>query len=225
MAMKVEPTPWQIKHPNAAGIDVGSSQHYVAVPADRCEKPVRSFGTCTGELLGLAQWLSQCGVDTVVMEATGVYWVGLYELLSERGFKVCLTDARRTQNVSGRKSDVLDCQWLQQLMTYGLLTSAFIPDEPICQIRTVTRERERLRVERGRRVQLMQKALTLMNVQLHTVLTELMASLDWRLCVPSWRESATRRGWRGCATTACAAVPRRLQPVCMAPGVLSICCV
>jgi transposase len=172
MATKVEPTPWQIRHPNAAGIDVGSSQHYVAVPADRCEKPVRSFGSCTAELEELADWLSQCGVDTVAMEATGVYWVGLYELLGERGFKVCLTDARRTQNVSGRKSDVLDCQWLQQLMTYGLLISAFIPDESISQIRTVVREQDRLKTQRGQRVQLMQKALTLMNVQLATVLSE-----------------------------------------------------
>ena len=141
MAMKVEPTPWQIKHPNAAGIDVGNAQHYVAVPTDRCEKPIRSFGSCTQELEALADWLLQCGVDTVAMEATGVYWIALYELLSERGLKVCVTDARRTRNVSGRKSDVLDCQWLQQLMSYGLLVSAFIPDEPICQLRTVARER------------------------------------------------------------------------------------
>lgn len=173
MAMKVEPTPWQIKHPNAAGIDVGSGKHYVSVPSDRCEKPIRSFGSCTVELQALADWLSQCGVDTVAMEATGVYWIALYELLSERGFKVCVTDARRAQNVSGRKSDVLDCQWLQQLMTYGLLVSAFIPDESICQLRTVARERKRLVSEHARRVQLMQKALTQMNVQLATVLTEL----------------------------------------------------
>lgn len=174
MAMKTrEKSPWQIKHPNAAGIDVGSTSHYVAVPADRCENPVREFSCHTQDLQGLADWLIECGVDTVALEATGVYWIALYELLEHRGLKVCLTDARRARNVSGRKSDVIDCQWLQQLMTYGLLNAAFRPAEQICAMRTVMRERGRLISEHGRCTQLMQKALTQMNVQLTNVLSDI----------------------------------------------------
>jgi transposase len=114
-----------VEHPNAAGIDVGSASHYVAVPPDRCEQSVREFQSFTVDLESLADWLSQCGVDTVVMESTGVYWIPLYELLEARGFTVYLVNARHVKNVSGKKSDVLDCQWLQQLMTFGLLTAAF----------------------------------------------------------------------------------------------------
>jgi len=174
MAMKVKPpAPWQIRHPNAAGIDVGSAAHYVAVPADRCEQPVRCFSSDTQDLQALAEWLSECGVDTVAMESTGVYWIALYELLESRGFTVCLSDARHVKNVSGRKSDVIDCQWLQQLMTYGLLQAAFRPQEQICALRTVVRERQRLIEDQGRCVQHMQKVLTQMNVQLANQLSDI----------------------------------------------------
>jgi len=174
MAMKTrESSPWQIKHPNAAGIDVGSAEHYVAVPIDRCAQPVRKFACHTQDLQALADWLIECGVDTVAMESTGVYWIALYELLESRGLKVCLSDARRTRNVSGRKSDVLDCQWLQQLMTYGLLSAAFRPAEQICAMRAVMRERARLISEQGSCTQLMQKALTQMNVQLTNELSDI----------------------------------------------------
>ena len=104
---------------NAAGIDVGATSHFVAVPADRAEQPVREFEAFTADLYRLADWLAECGVETVVMESTGVYWIPLFGVLEERGFQVMLVDPRRIKNVPGRKTDVLDCQWLQQLHTYG----------------------------------------------------------------------------------------------------------
>ena len=110
---------------NAAGIDVGATSHYVAVPADRSEQPVREFEAFTADLYRLADWLSECGVETVVMESTGVYWIPLFGVLEERRLEVMLVDPRRIKNVPGRKTDVLDCQWLQQLHTYGLLSGAF----------------------------------------------------------------------------------------------------
>ena len=116
---------------NAAGIDVGASSHFVAVPADRAEQPVREYEAFTADLYRLADWLAECGVETVVMESTGVYWIPLFGVLEERDFQVMLVDPRRIKNVPGRKSDVRDCQWLQQLHTYGLLSGAFRPDGDI----------------------------------------------------------------------------------------------
>ena len=114
---------------NAAGIDVGATSHFVAVPADRSEQPVREFEAFTTDLYRLADWLTECGVETVVMESTGVYWIPLFGVLEERGLEVMLVDHRRIKNVPGRKTDVRDCQWLQQLHTYGLLSAAFRPEE------------------------------------------------------------------------------------------------
>ena len=124
---KVQNLPQQLQHINlnAAGIDIGSERHMVAVPEGRDEVSVREFGTFTADLEALAAWLKQCGVTTVAMESTGVYWIPLFELLERRGFEVKLVDARHVKNVSGRKSDVLDCQWIQQLHTYGLLAARF----------------------------------------------------------------------------------------------------
>ena len=122
---------FELQHPNAAGIDIGSASHFVAVPPDRDDRPVREFKSFTEDLLAIADWLSACAVDSVAMESTGVYWIPLYELLVSRGFTVFLVNARHVKNVSGRKSDVLDCQWLQQLMSFGLLAGAFRPDEDI----------------------------------------------------------------------------------------------
>ncbi len=121
-----------LHYPNAAGIDIGSASHYVAVPSDRDEQPVREFKSFTQGLETLADWLETCQIDTVAMESTGVYWIPLFELLESRGFTVYLVNARHVKNVCGRKSDVLDCQWLQQLMSYGLLSGAFRPKEEIC---------------------------------------------------------------------------------------------
>ena len=161
-----------ITHPNAAGIDIGSASHFVAVPPDRDDEPVREFPSFTVDLNALADWLKACGVDTVAMESTGVYWIPLFELLESRGFTVLLVNARHVKNVSGRKSDVLDCQWLQQLMTYGLLSGAFRPAEQVCVLRSLWRQRGMLLKSQDRHVQHMQKALTQMNVQLANVISD-----------------------------------------------------
>ena len=121
---------------NAAGIDVGATSHFAAVPADRAEQPVQEFEAFTADLYRLADWLAECGVETVVMESTGVYRIPLFGVLEERGFQVMLVDPRRIKNVPGRKTDVLDCQWLQQLHTYGLLSGAFRPDGEIRRLRS-----------------------------------------------------------------------------------------
>jgi len=120
---------------NAAGVDIGSDRHMVAVPAGRDEVSVREFAAFTADLNALADWLAKCGITSVAMESTGVYWIPLFELLEQRGFEVKLVDARQVKNVSGRKSDVLDCQWLQQLHTYGLLAGAFRPPDQVCVLR------------------------------------------------------------------------------------------
>ena len=162
----------ELTHPNAAGIDIGSASHFVAVPPDRDDEPVREFASFTADLQRLADWLSACGVDTVAMESTGVYWIPLFELLDARGFTVLLVNARHVKNVSGRKSDVLDCQWLQQLMSYGLLRGAFRPDDQVCVLRALARQRATLLKTQARSVQHMQKALVQMNIQLANVIAD-----------------------------------------------------
>ncbi|HMW65265.1 MAG TPA: IS110 family transposase [Rhodocyclaceae bacterium] len=170
-----------LTHPNAAGIDIGSASHYVAVPPDRDDEPVREFKSFTADLHALADWLQACGVDTVAMESTGVYWIPLYELLDRRGFTVLLVNARHVKNVSGRKSDVLDCQWLQQLMTYGLLRGAFRPADAVCALRSLSRQREMLLKSQGRQVQHMQKALTQMNIQLANVISDVVGETGQKI--------------------------------------------
>ena len=162
----------ELTHPNAAGIDIGSASHFVAVPADRDDEPVREFASFTADLHRLADWLRECGVDTVAMESTGVYWIPLFELFDARGFTVLLVNARHVKNVPGRKSDVLDCQWLQQLMSYGLLRGAFRPDEQVCVLRALARQRATLLKTQARSVQHMQKALVQMNIQLANVIAD-----------------------------------------------------
>jgi transposase len=129
---------------NAAGLDIGAEEIYACVPADRDEQPVRAFPTFTVDLYALADWLAACGIDTVAMESTGVYWIPIYEILEARGFKVYLVNARHLKNVPGRKTDVLDCQWIQQLHTYGLLRASFRPPEEICALRALARHRDNL---------------------------------------------------------------------------------
>ena len=167
------PAPLTEINPNAAGIDIGSTSHYVAVPSDRSDTPVREFASFTADMNALADWLERCGIRTVAMESTGVYWIPLFELLESRGFEVLLVNARHVKNVSGRKSDVLDCQWLQQLLSYGLLKGAYRPADEICQLRSVVRNRENLVRDQGRLIQRMQKAYTEMNIQLGNVLSDL----------------------------------------------------
>lgn len=163
-----------LTHPNAAGIDIGSASHFCAVPPDRDDQPVREFHSFTADLHRLADWLDACNIDTVAMESTGVYWIALYELLESRGFNVLLVNARHVKNVSGRKSDVLDCQWLQQLMSFGLLHGAFRPAEQVCVLRSLTRQRAMILRSQGRFVQHMQKALTQMNIQLTNTISDIV---------------------------------------------------
>ncbi len=169
---KSQPT-LSLVQPNAAGIDVGSREHYVAVPPDCDEQPVRCFGTFTADLYQLADWLQQCGVDTVALESTGVYWIPLFEVLEARGLQVVLVDARRLKTVPGRKTDVLDCQWLQQLHTYGLLHSAFRPDDEICVLRSYLRQRAMLIQYASHHIQHIHKALEQMNVKLNNVISDI----------------------------------------------------
>jgi len=158
---------------NAAGLDIGSAEIYAAVPEDRGPESVRSFQTYTRSLHALADWLLACGVDTVAMESTGIYWIPIFEILDERGFEVLLVNARHIKNVPGRKTDVLDCQWIQQLHTYGLLQGSFRPADNICVLRALIRHRDMLIRYRSSHVQHMQKALHMMNVQLTNVLSNI----------------------------------------------------
>jgi len=158
---------------NAAGLDIGATEIYACVPEDRDEPSVRVFQTFTVDLSALADWLAACGVTTVAMESTGVYWIPVYEILEARGFAVHLINARQLKNVPGRKTDVLDCQWIQQLHTYGLLRGSFRPDEDMCALRAYIRHRDTLIRYRSAHVQHMQKALHLMNVQLPNVISDI----------------------------------------------------
>jgi transposase len=164
---------WSIINPNAAGIDLGSREHWVAVPASRAAENVRRFGTTTPELEAMAGWFKQCQVTHVAMEATGVYWVAVYQLLERRGLQVLLVNARQIKNVSGRKSDVLDCQWIQRLHTYGLLGGSFRPADAYCVVRSLVRYRDELIAGRTTQVQHMQKALLQMNLQLRVVISDI----------------------------------------------------
>ena len=170
-----------LAHPNAAGIDIGGSMHFVAVPADRDCEPVRQFTSFTDDLEKMADWLATCRIDTVAMESTGVYWIPVFELLERRGLTVYLVNARHVKSVSGRKSDVLDCQWLQQLMSYGLLAGAYRPGGEICAVRAVMRQRTMLLRMQARHVQHMQKALTQMNIQLANVISDVVGETGQRI--------------------------------------------
>lgn len=163
----------RVVHPRAAGIDIGSDRHWVAVTPELEEEPVRSFRSFTGDLHALADWLEACGVESVAMESTGVYWIPLYELLESRGFEVFLVDARHARNVPGRKSDVIDCQWIEELHRYGLLRASFRPEPTIVRMRAYLRQRARLIEMASTHIQHMQKALSQMNLQLHNVISDI----------------------------------------------------
>jgi len=162
----------EVVHPHAAGIDVGNGAHYVAVRPDRDPKPVRRFECFTADLYRLADWLQGCGVQTVALQSTGVYWIPLYDILEERGFEVYLVNARHTKNLPGRKSDVQESQWLLKLHTYGLLNNSFRPTSEIRVLRTYWRQRAEHVRGMGTCIQRMQKALTQMNLQLANVISD-----------------------------------------------------
>jgi transposase len=168
-------------HPDAAAIDIGARMHVAAVPPDRDSEPVRTFGTCTRDLQSLADWFKRCGVRTVAMESTGVYWIPAYEILEQRGFEVMLVNARHAKHVPGRKTDVSDAQWLRRLHEYGLLRASFRPKGELAALRAYLRQRERLLDYAASHIQHMQKALMQMNVQLHHVVTDMTGTTGMRI--------------------------------------------
>ena len=166
---------------HAAGIDCGAEQHYVAVPSDRDPEPVRAFKTFTPDLNRLADWLQACGIVTVAMESTGVYWIPIYEILEARGLEVVLVNARHVKNVPGRKTDVLDCQWIQELHSVGLLRGSFRPTAEIASLRVYLRHRDKLIQGAAAHIQRMQKALVQMNLQLHNVISDIAGLTGLRI--------------------------------------------
>ena len=171
----------KVVHPNCAGIDIGKDHHFVAVDPERSEEPVREFGAFTRDLEEMAEWLKSCGVTKVAMESTSVYWIPVYEVLERAGFEVMLVPPRMTKQIAGRKSDVLDCQWIWQLMSYGLLRGAFRPADAICPLRSFMRQAKQLIEDRSRCVLHMQKALTQMNVRLDSVISDIMGKTGQRI--------------------------------------------
>jgi transposase len=168
-------------NPAAAAIDIGSTMHMAAVNPEACETPVRAFGTFTQDLHDLADWLKACGVTSVAMESTGVYWIPAFEVLEARGFDVILVNARYAKNVPGRKTDVSDAGWLRQLHSYGLLRGSFRPDAEIATLRAYLRQRERLVEYAAAHIQHMQKALMEMNLQLHHVVSDITGATGMRI--------------------------------------------
>lgn len=171
-------------NPHAAGIDVGSVEHWVCVPEDSVtagQSHIRSFGGFTADLDGLVEWMLACGIKTVALEATGVYWIPLAQKVEAAGIEVVLVNARHLKNVPGRKTDVKDCQWIQQLHSYGLLQGSFRPPQDICQLRSLMRHRDNLVSSCGREVQHMQKSLQQMNLHLHHAVSDLTGATGLRI--------------------------------------------
>jgi len=180
-APKVDWKALEIVHPDAAGIDVGGSEHWVAISPDRDPKPVRSFGCFTADLREMAAWLVEKGVRSVAMQSTGVYWMPVFEVLEQHGLEVYLVNAQHTKNVPGRKSDIQECQWLLKLHAFGLLNNSFQPTDEIRVARTLWRHRGNLVAEASSTIQRMQKALIEMNVQLSNVLSDLSGVSGMRI--------------------------------------------
>lgn len=160
-------------HPNAAGIDIGATEIYIAVPGDQSDDPVRRFDTFTDDLHDAARWLKSCDIDSIAMESTGVYWIPVFQILDAYGFEVILVNARHVKNVPGRKTDVQDCQWLQYLHSVGLLRGSFRPAQDICAVRSLLRHRDNLVKSASSHIQHIQKSLTQMNLQIHNVISDI----------------------------------------------------
>ena len=158
---------------HAAGIDIGANFHFVAVGEDCTEENVRKFDAFTSDLHRMADWLSEHHIETVVMESTGVYWIPAFQILEQRGLEVKLVNAAHVKNLPGRKSDVSDCQWLQQLHSFGLLNGSFRPKDEVCVLRSFLRLRDTLVKDSSSHILRMQKALTQMNIQVHRVITDI----------------------------------------------------
>ncbi|MEP0873961.1 IS110 family transposase [Trichocoleus desertorum AS-A10] len=187
---------------NAAGLDVGVSEIYACIPQGRDEHSVRVFATFTADLQNLAAWLAQCKVTSVAMESTGVYWIPIFQILEAQGFEVILVNAHQVKNVPGHKTDVLDCQWIQQLHTFGLLRASFRPEDAICVLRSFVRQREMLLQYRASHIQHIQKALEQMNLKLNNVLSDVAGVTGLRIIrdiIAGMRdpiELAKHRDWR-----------------------------
>jgi hypothetical protein len=162
-----------IINPNAAGIDIGGSSHFVAVPKDRDQTNVKEFGCFTADLQEMVCWLKKCKIETIAMESTGSYWIPVFEILDRAGFQVMLVDAHQFKNSKGRKSDVIDCQWLQQLHAHGILSGAFRPEDKIVELRSYLRHRSMLIEAAAMHIQHMQKSLTQMNLHLSNVISDI----------------------------------------------------
>ena len=171
----------RVVNPDCAGIDIGKDRHFVAVDPALTSDPVRAFDGFTCDLQGMADWLSSCGVTKVAMESTSVYWIPVYEVLERAGFEVLLVPPRMTKQIAGRKSYVLDCQWIWQLLSYGLLRGAFRPGDAVCPLRSYVRQMKRLTEDRSRCVQHMQKALTEMNVRLDSVIADITGQTGMKI--------------------------------------------
>ncbi len=163
----------RIVNPDAAGIDIGAKSHFVAVPEGRDKDTVKEFECFTPDIQNMIRWLKKCSIKTVVMESTGSYWIPVFEMLDQAGFEVRLVDAHHIKNVKGRKSDVIDCQWLQQLHTHGLLSAAFRPEDDIVMLRSYLRQRSMLIETVAKHTQHMQKAMIQMNLHLHNVISDI----------------------------------------------------
>jgi transposase len=187
-----------VLHPNAAGVDIGAEEIFVAVPAERTLDPVRSFGTFTQDLHEIADWLQSCHVRSVAMESTSVYWIPLYQILETRGFEVFLVNAQHVKNVPGRKSDVSDCQWIQYLHAVGLLKASFRPPDEICVIRSLWRHRESLVQMAAQHTMHMQKSLSQMNIQLHHVLSEITGISGMAILDAILAGERDQRSWQAC---------------------------
>src|SRR5271154_1128240 len=197
----------------AAAIDIGSKTHMAAVDPTCTDTSVRAFGTFTQDLHDLADWFQSCGVTSVAMESTGVYWIPAYEILEQRGFEVILVNARYAKNVPGRKTDVSDAAWLRQLHSYGLLRGSFRPDAEIATLRAYLRQRERLVEYAAAHIQHMQKALMEMNLQLHHVVSDITGATGMRIVRAIARASAIPTCWRPTAMSVAIPLPRRSAPL------------
>jgi transposase len=187
---------------NAAGIDIGSREIFVAVPLDRGQNPVRVLATFTENLQELAAWILRCGVTTAAIESTGVYWIPLYDILEQHGIKPCLVNARHMKNVPGRRTDWHECQWLQFLQSVGLLRSAFRPEAEVCAVRTLIRHRGELVQAASQHIQHMHKALTQMNLQIHHVRSDLTGVTGLASWMRSWRGNEIQKPWPSLAILA-----------------------
>lgn len=197
----------KIINPDSAGIDIGASSHFVAVPEGRDSEIVKEFECYTPDIQEMIQWLKKCKIKTIVMESTGSYWIPVFEMLDQEGFEVNLVDAHHLKNIRGRKSDVIDCQWLQQLHAHGLLVAAFRPEDKIIELRSYLRHRSKLIEGAATHINRMQKALIEMNLHLHNAISDITGVTGMKIL------NAILKGERDPHKLASMRDPRCKQPI------------